>query len=82
MDGRAAHAALVRGGGPCSVVWWVFDRMGGSRVTSWRVGVVEGSRGRGRERLGRVLVETRTVGATSVVFWQMAGWNLRTVTRQ
>jgi len=33
---------------------------------------VEGSRGRGRERLGRVPVETGTVGGASVVFWKMA----------
>jgi len=75
VDGRATQATLTRGGGPCSVVWWVFEGMGGSRVTSWRVGLVEGSRGRGQEWLGRVLVETGMVGAVSVVFWQTAGWN-------
>jgi len=75
VDGRAVQAVLARGGGSCSVVWWVFEGMGGSRVTSWRVGLVEGIRGRGREQLERVPVETRTVRGMSVVFWKMAGWN-------
>jgi len=75
MDGRAAPAASARGGGLCSVVWWVFEGMGGSRVTSWRVGSVEGTRGRGRERLERVPVETGMVRGASVIFWKTAGRN-------
>ncbi len=75
MDGRATQAASARGGRPCSVVWWVFKGMGGSRLASWRVGPVEGSGGWGREQLGGVLVETGMVGGVSIVIWKMASWN-------
>ncbi len=76
VDGRAAPAASARGGGLCSVLRWVFKGMGGSRVTRWRVGSVERTRGWGRERLGRVPVGTGTGRGTSVtVFWKTAGRN-------
>jgi len=75
VDGRATQAASARGGRPCSVVWWVFKGMGGSRLASWRVGPVEGSGGRGWEQLGGVLVEASTVGGASIVVWKTASWN-------
>jgi len=69
MDSSAAQAMVASGGGPCSVVWWVFRGMGGSRVASWRVGPVEVAGGRGWKRPGGEPVETGAVVGASVGFW-------------
>jgi len=61
LDGSATQAMLASGEGPCSVVWWVFWGVGGSQVTNWRVGLVEGTGIQGWEWPG-VLVETGVVG--------------------
>jgi len=69
MDGSAAQAVAAGGGGPCSVVWWVFLRMGSHWVVSWWVGSVEVAGGRGWKRPGGGPVRTGAVGGTSVGFW-------------
>jgi len=48
-------------------------------VTGLGVGSVEGSRGRGRELLGRLPVLAGTVGGASVVVEKTPGWNGQTV---
>jgi len=54
------------------VVWWVFRGMGGSRVTSWWVGPVEGAGGRGWEQTGGVPVENGAVrGRREGYRWSM-----------